>query len=121
MNPLEVNPFQKSRKDQEHVKTERQKWFFCACGPDLFDSCILAALGQVVILMGSTDLTLIIIGWIIGALGSGFACSPTALSGIQFSFIWLPFIIFLISIIPMFLYKKLEKNEVSFHQDLKCE
>lgn len=36
---------------------------------------ILAALGQVVILMGSTDLTLIIIGWIIGALGSGFACS----------------------------------------------
>ncbi len=36
---------------------------------------ILAALGQVVILMGSTDLTLIIIGWIIGALGSGFVCS----------------------------------------------
>ncbi|AET58491.1 hypothetical protein HPL003_08640 [Paenibacillus terrae HPL-003] len=33
VNPLEVNPFQKSRKDQEHVKTERQKWFFCACCP----------------------------------------------------------------------------------------
>ncbi len=33
VNPLEVNPFQKHRKDQEHVKTERQKWFFCACCP----------------------------------------------------------------------------------------
>ncbi|TQR96801.1 glycoside hydrolase family 127 protein [Paenibacillus ottowii] len=33
VNPLEVKPFQKSRKDQEHVKTERQKWFFCACCP----------------------------------------------------------------------------------------
>jgi DUF1680 family protein len=33
VNPLEVNPYQKSRKDQEHVKTERQKWFFCACCP----------------------------------------------------------------------------------------
>lgn len=33
VNPLEVNPFQKVRKDQEHVKTERQKWFFCACCP----------------------------------------------------------------------------------------
>jgi DUF1680 family protein len=33
VNPLEVNPFQKNRKDQEHVKTERQKWFFCACCP----------------------------------------------------------------------------------------
>jgi uncharacterized protein len=33
VNPLEVNSFQKSRKDQEHVKTERQKWFFCACCP----------------------------------------------------------------------------------------
>ncbi|WP_179031222.1 glycoside hydrolase family 127 protein [Paenibacillus kribbensis] len=33
VNPLEVNPHQKSRKDQEHVKTERQKWFFCACCP----------------------------------------------------------------------------------------
>ncbi|AHM63930.1 MFS transporter [Paenibacillus polymyxa] len=140
---------------------------------------ILAALGQVVILMGSTNLTLIIAGWIIGALGSGFACSmpfamlsdtvdygewkngirasgfltsigsafcikagsgiggllpawvmgstgyiagkvqtPTALSGIQFSFIWLPFIVFLIGIIPMFFYKKFEKNEASIQQDL---
>ncbi|MFB5760199.1 glycoside hydrolase family 127 protein [Paenibacillus medicaginis] len=33
VNPLEVNPFQASRKDQGHVKTERQKWFFCACCP----------------------------------------------------------------------------------------
>lgn len=33
VNPLEVNPYQKFRKDQEHVKTERQKWFFCACCP----------------------------------------------------------------------------------------
>lgn len=33
VNPLEVNPFQGARKDQEHVKTERQKWFFCACCP----------------------------------------------------------------------------------------
>ena len=33
VNPLEVNSFQKNRKDQEHVKTERQKWFFCACCP----------------------------------------------------------------------------------------
>ncbi len=33
VNPLEVNPYQKSRKDQGHVKTERQKWFFCACCP----------------------------------------------------------------------------------------
>ncbi|WP_136605195.1 glycoside hydrolase family 127 protein [Paenibacillus dokdonensis] len=33
VNPLEVNPYQKARKDQEHVKTERQKWFFCACCP----------------------------------------------------------------------------------------
>ncbi|MFM9276930.1 glycoside hydrolase family 127 protein [Paenibacillus jiagnxiensis] len=33
VNPLEANAFQSSRKDQEHVKTERQKWFFCACCP----------------------------------------------------------------------------------------
>ncbi|MGN7356555.1 glycoside hydrolase family 127 protein [Paenibacillus sp. SAF-054] len=33
VNPLEVNPFQKVRKDQNHVKTERKKWFFCACCP----------------------------------------------------------------------------------------
>ncbi|MDQ0493739.1 glycoside hydrolase family 127 protein [Paenibacillus brasilensis] len=33
VNPLEVNPYQKSRKDQGHVKTERQEWFFCACCP----------------------------------------------------------------------------------------
>lgn len=33
VNPLEVNPFQASRADQEHVKPERQKWFFCACCP----------------------------------------------------------------------------------------
>ncbi|WP_440109004.1 glycoside hydrolase family 127 protein [Paenibacillus sp. QZ-Y1] len=33
VNPLEVNPHQKGRKDQEHVKPERQKWFFCACCP----------------------------------------------------------------------------------------
>jgi len=33
VNPLEVNSFQKNRKDQEHVKIERQKWFFCACCP----------------------------------------------------------------------------------------
>ncbi|MEK5057382.1 MFS transporter [Paenibacillus sp. FSL H7-0326] len=133
---------------------------------------VLAALGQVMILMGSTNLTVIIIGWIIGALGSGFACSlpfamlsdtvdygewkngirasgfltsigsafcikagsgiggsvpawimgsmgyvagqsqtASALSGIQFSFIWLPFIVFLIGTIPMFFYKKFERNE----------
>ncbi|MFB5267859.1 glycoside-pentoside-hexuronide (GPH):cation symporter [Paenibacillus enshidis] len=140
---------------------------------------ILAALGQVVILTGSANLTLIITGWIIGALGSGFACSmpfamlsdtvdygewkngirasgfltsigsafcikagsgiggllpawvmdrtgyiaggvqtPAALSGIQFSFIWLPFIIFLVGIIPMFFYKRFEMNEASIQQDL---
>ncbi|PLS01128.1 glycoside hydrolase family 127 protein [Neobacillus cucumis] len=33
VNPLEVNPFQHVRKDQQHVKVERQKWFFCACCP----------------------------------------------------------------------------------------
>lgn len=33
VNPLEANPYQKVRKDQEHVKLERQKWFFCACCP----------------------------------------------------------------------------------------
>ncbi|WP_440119919.1 glycoside-pentoside-hexuronide (GPH):cation symporter [Paenibacillus sp. QZ-Y1] len=36
---------------------------------------ILAAFGQVVILAGDTNLNLIIAGWILGALGSGFACS----------------------------------------------
>lgn len=36
---------------------------------------IMAALGQVVILFAEANLTLIITGWIIAALGSGFACS----------------------------------------------
>lgn len=33
VNPLEVNAYQTGRKDQEHVKQERQKWFACACCP----------------------------------------------------------------------------------------
>jgi uncharacterized protein len=33
VNPLEVNAYQAGRKDQEHVKQERQKWFACACCP----------------------------------------------------------------------------------------
>lgn len=33
VNPLEVNAYQGGRKDQEHVKQERQKWFACACCP----------------------------------------------------------------------------------------
>ncbi|WP_257000922.1 glycoside hydrolase family 127 protein [Terribacillus saccharophilus] len=33
VNPLEVNTYQAGRKDQEHVKQERQKWFACACCP----------------------------------------------------------------------------------------
>jgi Na+/melibiose symporter-like transporter len=49
---------------------------------------------------------------------AGKVQTPTALSGIQFSFIWLPFIVFLIGIIPMFFYKKFEKNEASIQQDL---
>lgn len=40
------------------------------------------------------------------------------MSGVQFSFNWLTFIIFLVGIIPMFFYKKFEKNEVSIQQDL---
>ena len=140
---------------------------------------ILAALGQVVMLAGNTNLTLIIIGWIIGGLGSGFACSmpfamlsdtvdygewkngirasgfltsigsafcikagsgiggllpasvmggfgyaagqpqtSSALFGIQFSFIWLPFIVFLIGIIPMLFYKKFERNEHVIQSEL---
>ncbi|MBA4493440.1 glycoside hydrolase family 127 protein [Paenactinomyces guangxiensis] len=33
VNPLEINRHQSDRKDQEHIKDERQKWFFCACCP----------------------------------------------------------------------------------------
>lgn len=33
VNPLEVNAYQAGRKDQEHVKQKRQKWFACACCP----------------------------------------------------------------------------------------
>ncbi|MFP7476882.1 glycoside hydrolase family 127 protein [Terribacillus saccharophilus] len=33
VNPLEVNAYQAGRKDQEHVKQGRQKWFACACCP----------------------------------------------------------------------------------------
>ncbi|MFB5192159.1 glycoside hydrolase family 127 protein [Alicyclobacillus fastidiosus] len=33
VNPLEINRHQKSRKDQSHVKSERQQWFSCACCP----------------------------------------------------------------------------------------
>ncbi|MFP7253940.1 glycoside hydrolase family 127 protein [Terribacillus goriensis] len=33
VNPLEVNAYQAGRKDQEHVKQVRQKWFACACCP----------------------------------------------------------------------------------------
>lgn len=140
---------------------------------------VLASLGQVVILVGDTSLTLIIVGWIIGALGSGFACSmpfamlsdtvdygewkngirasgfltsigsafcikagsgiggllpawvmartgyiagsvqtPTALAGIQFSFIWLPFVIFLLGTLPMLWYKRFERNECVIQQEL---
>lgn len=140
---------------------------------------VLASLGQVVILVGDTSLTMIIVGWIIGALGSGFACSmpfamlsdtvdygewkngirasgfltsigsafcikagsgiggllpawvmaqtgyiagsvqtPTALAGIQFSFIWLPFVIFLLGTLPMLWYKRFERNECVIQQEL---
>nr|WP_232345242.1 glycoside-pentoside-hexuronide (GPH):cation symporter [Paenactinomyces guangxiensis] len=142
---------------------------------------ILAALGQLVILLANGQLTLIITGWIIGALGSGFACSmpfamlsdavdygewkngvrasgfltavgsafclkagsgiggllpawvmgafgyeagkiqtDSALFGIQFSFIWLPIIIFLIGIIPMLFYKKFERNEPKIRLELNA-
>ena len=33
VNPLEINSTSKARKDHKHVKTERQKWFNCACCP----------------------------------------------------------------------------------------
>jgi uncharacterized protein len=33
VNPLEINAYQTGRKDQEHVKQERQKWYACACCP----------------------------------------------------------------------------------------
>ena len=33
VNPLEINNTSKYRKDHKHVKTERQKWFNCACCP----------------------------------------------------------------------------------------
>ncbi|WP_314066698.1 beta-L-arabinofuranosidase domain-containing protein [uncultured Vagococcus sp.] len=33
VNPLEINQFQKHRKDQEHVLYERQKWLKTACCP----------------------------------------------------------------------------------------
>jgi len=132
-----------------------------------------------VIFIGDTSLTMIIIGWIIGALGSGFACSmpfamlsdtvdygewkngirasgfltsigsafcikagsgiggllpawvmaqtgyvagsvqtPVALAGIQFSFIWLPFVVFLLGTLPMLWYKRFERNECVIQQEL---
>jgi len=140
---------------------------------------ILAAVGQVIMFMAGTSLTPIIIGWIIGCIGSGIACSmpfamlsdtvdygewktgirasgfltaigsafcikagsgiggfipsqimgafgyvPNAaqshssLLGIQFSFIWLPAIIFALGIIPMIFYSKYEKSEGKIRSEL---
>lgn len=45
--------------------------------------------------------------------------SATSLAGIQFSFSWLPMIIFLLAIIPMVLYKKYEKNEAKIRTELE--
>lgn len=44
--------------------------------------------------------------------------SATSLNGIQFTFIWLPLIIFAIAVIPSVLYRKFEKNEPAIRQDL---
>lgn len=44
--------------------------------------------------------------------------SQAALNAIQFSFCWLPLIIFVLAIIPMYLYKRYEKNEMNVRQDL---
>ncbi|WP_040207274.1 MFS transporter [Neobacillus jeddahensis] len=140
---------------------------------------LLAAVGQMIMFMAGASLTVIIIGWVIGCLGSGIACSmpfamlsdtvdygewktgirasgfltaigsafcikagagiggfiPTqilgafgyvpnavqssaSLFGIQFSFIWLPTIIFALGIIPMLFYGKYEKNEFQIQSDL---
>lgn len=129
--------------------------------------------------VAGTTLSVIIIGWIIGCIGSGIACSmpfamlsdtvdygewktgirasgfltaigsafcikagtgiggfiPTqimgafgyvpntvqshaSLFGIQFSFIWVPTIIFTLGIIPMLFYYKYEKNELQIRNDL---
>ncbi|MFB5192160.1 MFS transporter [Alicyclobacillus fastidiosus] len=140
---------------------------------------ILAALGQLIICVAHGQMPVIIAGWIVGALGSGFACSmpfamlsdavdygewkngvrasgfltaigsafclkagsgiggllpawvmgfygyraghvqtASALYGIQFSFIWLPMIVFLLGILPMTIYKKFERNEQMIRGEL---
>lgn len=140
---------------------------------------LLAAIGQIIMFVAGTTLSVIIIGWIIGCIGSGIACSmpfamlsdtvdygewktgirasgfltaigsafcikagtgiggfiPTqimgafgyvpntvqshaSLFGIQFSFIWVPTIIFALGIIPMLFYYKYEKNELQIRNDL---
>jgi sugar (glycoside-pentoside-hexuronide) transporter len=44
--------------------------------------------------------------------------SANSLFGIQIVFIWLPFIIFLLGILPMLFYRKFEKNEGQITQEL---
>lgn len=46
--------------------------------------------------------------------------TPTALTGIQISFVWLPVIVFLLGIIPMVIYKKFEKSEEAIQKDLQA-
>lgn len=143
---------------------------------------VFLILGQFIILLANNTLFIIIVGWIIGSLGVGFALSapfvligsaveygewktgikaaglltalgttfctklgtgiggalPTqimssfgytagksqsvsGLVGIQISFIWVPIIVFALSIIPLIFYKKYEKLESEINSDLNLK
>ncbi len=45
--------------------------------------------------------------------------STASLAAIQFSFIWLPAIVFMIAIIPMIIYRKFERNEENIRLELR--
>lgn len=48
------------------------------------------------------------------------AQTATSLSGIEFSFIWVPLIIFALGILPMVIYRYFERNESKVTADLKA-
>ncbi len=83
---------------------------------------LLTAIGAAFCLKAGAGLGGAIPLWIMGSSGyvPNAAQSPAALSGIEFSFIWLPAICLALSAIPVLFYKKYELLEPQIHAELEA-
>jgi sugar (glycoside-pentoside-hexuronide) transporter len=82
---------------------------------------LLTAIGTAFCLKAGAGLGGAVPAWVMGATGyvANQAQTPEAIGGIVFGFVWLPAVLYILALIPVFYYRKFERMEPKIQEELK--